>query len=221
MDLFGSLIDLAGQGISDLFSAWQVRDAQDWQQGMENSRYQRAVKDMRAAGLNPALMMGSGSPAPAGGGPAPAKGSDYGRAAQTALQYKQGNQQVDESRERERKEAALADDAETTAYISKLRRDLYKKYPEFTMVDELGRIGSHGGSVGGIAGLASGAVTDLMDKIEHDKNKGSSTPNPPNKPKTTKNTAKKVLKNKTNERIPQWMQNSARSAAQSLKEWIN
>lgn len=51
------------------FNAEQAQINRDWQTQMDNTRYQRATEDMQAAGLNPAMMYGSGmgpSTAPSG-----------------------------------------------------------------------------------------------------------------------------------------------------------
>lgn len=48
----------------------QAKIARDWYADMSGSAYQRAVNDMKAAGLNPALMFGSGQAAATAAGSA-------------------------------------------------------------------------------------------------------------------------------------------------------
>lgn len=73
--LFGNLLGkYAGTNLTDAekeanaFSAEQAQMNRDFQEQMSNTEYQRGVVDMKAAGLNPALMMSraSGASAPSG-----------------------------------------------------------------------------------------------------------------------------------------------------------
>lgn len=59
------------------FQASQVLRAQAYDERMRNTAYQAAVKDMREAGLNPALMYGSGSAASSPHSPIASGGSAH------------------------------------------------------------------------------------------------------------------------------------------------
>lgn len=60
------------------FSASQALMARDWMQGMSNTAYQRAMSDMRAAGLNPILAYSQG------GASTPTSGAPIGAQASTS-----------------------------------------------------------------------------------------------------------------------------------------
>lgn len=57
------------------FNANQAQIDRDWQKEMSDTAYQRAVRDMKLAGLNPALMYSSGSAASVGSGSSASSGS--------------------------------------------------------------------------------------------------------------------------------------------------
>lgn len=64
------------------FSASEAQKNRDYQTEMSNTAYQRAVADMKAAGLNPIMMFGSGSSASTPSGASAAGVSSAGSSAQ-------------------------------------------------------------------------------------------------------------------------------------------
>lgn len=53
--------DLTGAEVAmNQFNAGEAEKARDWQEQMDNTKYQRSVADMKAAGVNPALAMSNG-----------------------------------------------------------------------------------------------------------------------------------------------------------------
>ncbi|QCQ84630.1 DNA pilot protein [Blackfly microvirus SF02] len=63
------------------FNAAQVAQQEAFQQQMSNTAYQRSAADMKAAGLNPMMMFGSGGPASVPSGAAASSGSASGSSA--------------------------------------------------------------------------------------------------------------------------------------------
>ena len=60
---FENIGDMLGYGTTAKqmqFNADQAQLQRDWEEYMSNTSYQRAVKDMQEAGLNPALALGQG-----------------------------------------------------------------------------------------------------------------------------------------------------------------
>lgn len=71
--MWGELIGAAGSILGGIFGSNsakdQNREEREWQERMAGTQYQRAVSDMRSAGLNPAMLYGKGPmAAPVSGG---------------------------------------------------------------------------------------------------------------------------------------------------------
>lgn len=58
----GAAADILGGSSARSQAKEQAQQQMDFQERMSSTAYQRATKDMQAAGLNPALMYGSGGP---------------------------------------------------------------------------------------------------------------------------------------------------------------
>ena len=70
-NVFGSLMNkYSGAGptgaeiYQNEFNAAEAQKTRNWQTTMSNTQYQRGVDDAKAAGINPALLYGSGQPSP-------------------------------------------------------------------------------------------------------------------------------------------------------------
>jgi len=70
-DLFGGALSLFGGERANASSARMAQNQMDFQERMDNSKYQRSVKDLMAAGLNPMLAYTNGVGAAPGGASAP------------------------------------------------------------------------------------------------------------------------------------------------------
>lgn len=82
--LVGGLTALGGQAMSTALQAREAKKNRKFQERMSSTAYQRGMKDMRKAGLNPLLAYSQGGASTPSG--AQAKVADFGGAATTGLQ---------------------------------------------------------------------------------------------------------------------------------------
>lgn len=72
-----ALNDVTGATASNREAAANAADQRKWEEDMDNTKYQRAVQDMKAAGLNPAMLSGFSSSS-VGSAPSGASASTHG-----------------------------------------------------------------------------------------------------------------------------------------------
>jgi hypothetical protein len=96
--LMSGLFGLLSSSMAQRFSAGQVTQQEDYQTQMSDTSYQRAMSDMKLAGLNPILAYGKGGAStPSGGaatGVAPQLGNPIGEGISTAMKGAQLNNEL-------------------------------------------------------------------------------------------------------------------------------
>lgn len=138
---------------------WTNKQNQEFAEEMASSQYQRATADMKAAGLNPMAVYGSG-----GGSPAAAPGGQAtnpvgaGSSAMGVLNFKQGlaNTKKTEAEAKAAESAADVVTAENSAYKTALQSEAGKSAAVLKKYQGSGLSGWLGGA-GAVAGYGQGS----------------------------------------------------------------
>ena len=172
--IIGGLFGRSGQRDANATNLQIARENRRWQERMSNTAYQRAAKDLEAAGLNRILAFGGPSSTPAGNvatmlnenaqmGEAIGRGTTN---AMEAIRLREDLKNLRKQREvmesQRQQNIQLADESQTResgqAIQNRLEQEtlnVYLKYPWLRDAEKLGLLGA--GVVGSAAGLASAA----------------------------------------------------------------
>lgn len=122
--VIGGIFGASGAKQQQQFSAQQAAIQRQWQQRMSSTAYQRAAKDLEAAGLNRILALGSPASTPGG---AMAQGQNVGQAAMdganSAMALKVAKQELKNMAQAEKRDKAqaehLSEQAETERFAQR------------------------------------------------------------------------------------------------------
>jgi hypothetical protein len=168
--LGGLVSAVAGGVVSSALGQRSANKQMDFQERMSNTSYQRAMEDMKAAGLNPMLAYQQGGASTPGGASTGAPNVDIGGQQASLNSAKVAKQQ-------EKNVKAQTDNSAAQARISKAEADLIekqieiiKKRPELLAGSATNKaIGSSiiGRNMGAAADWSSAAIQNIMNGIRN------------------------------------------------------
>lgn len=115
MALGGPLGAMAGSAVSGLFNAASARRQEKFQERMANTAYQRAAKDLEAAGLNRVLALGSPGSTP-GGASATMQAPDFAQATKSRQETSNARDIIDAQVDATRAQATASRNAANRDY---------------------------------------------------------------------------------------------------------
>lgn len=122
--IVGPILNLVGLGIQSGKMRSAAREQRGFEEEMSSTAYQRAVRDMRLAGLNPAMMYGGGGGAASTPSVQQAGVPDFSSIGTSALQSKLIGEQLDLMREQQYKVVTERDNIRHDTMLKNTAMDL-------------------------------------------------------------------------------------------------
>lgn len=148
-----------------------ARENRAWQEKMSNTAYQRAAKDLEAAGLNRILALGSPSSTPAGN--VATMQNEYGPAVSSAIEARTVKQQLNNMRATEKLTQAQTQSAKETARLNFANTKLREAaIPAAEWIGDMvssarSQASQRLPSMGETLNYLQGHATDLMEQVSN------------------------------------------------------
>lgn len=153
-------------GFQSLYNTWQQKKTQETTWKREDNAQQRAVKDLKAAGMSPTLAAGKGAPASATQAPQSEAGTNMIENARNALDLFSNRAQISKTEADTRSQLAQARKNEADAALMEHLLPTKKKYGPYMVENESQNLAQKGQLMNNQSVLAMQNYQRLQQQIK-------------------------------------------------------